>query len=174
MPLYVAATALLGGSARDGARGEMSVRVLLQLSAALAVALTAANAGLALHFSGAFTTDAEVLALVRSVALPACIAQALSAVNTTLEGIFAGCGRFGYIAGMALYAASGACAGMAALTAAGWGLGAAWWGLVAFEVLRTLLHAATWSGWWRRQRAKWAAAEAEAAAEAAAAAAAGL
>ncbi len=145
VPVYLAAQSLLGRhlGRGDTRRAQATIRVLLRLGGALCVVLAGANYALPLSARGAFTDDAAVLSALVAVLPAACVAQALATVNTTVEGIFAGAGRLRYVAAVAVCSST---LGVLAMRAAPthWGLGAPWWGLVAFEAARVSAHALSW------------------------------
>jgi len=147
VPLYLAAQTMLGRALGrgDGAAAQATVRVLLRLGAALALALGAVNAAAPMLAAPAFSADAQVLACVHASLPAAAAAQVLASANTVLEGVFAGCGRLRHIAAVSLLSAAVGAAAMFAAPRA-WGLAGPWVGLLVFEAVRTAAHAAAWPG----------------------------
>jgi putative MATE family efflux protein len=147
VPLYLAAQTTLG---RDLARGDVrrasaTITVLARLGAALSIGLAAVNCALPAAAAPSFSSDPAVLAAL-AASLPAAVAaQLLATINTTAEGVFAGVGGLRHVASVSvLSAVIGAAAMLAAPNA--WGLMGPWMGLLAFEAVRTVAHAAAWRG----------------------------
>jgi MATE family multidrug resistance protein len=146
VPLYLASQSLLGRSLAKGdvPRAQATLNVLLKLGLALAAALTLANAIVPIAAGGLFSSDPQVLGLLRQTLPAAAAAQALASVNTVAEGIFAGCGRLRHVAAVSVSSAVVGAAAMLAMPPGEWGLMGPWLGLFIFEGYRTVVHGLRW------------------------------
>jgi MATE family multidrug resistance protein len=147
--LAVAAQAMvgkyLGEDAATTARG-VADRMLV-LGAGVGVVFAAGMALLAPILTGAFSDDAEVVALLRSVYWFVVLLQPLGALVFVWDGIVMGAADFGYLARAMLVAGGAAVAVLLAVLPMGWGIAGVWWGITVLMVGR----AATLSWWyWRR------------------------
>lgn len=151
VPLSLAGQSLLPPLARargeaDGAaasrpRAWRFCRALLGLGATLTAPLAAANYLLCTRWSMAVVADAAVAETLRSIALPATIAQAAMNVATSLDGAYIGCGRLGHYVGVIGAATlSLAAVSLRSVSMGRAGLASAWLALAAFSCVRAGAH----------------------------------
>lgn len=143
-PLSVAAQSLIALYAGSPQRAQGIASLLVWIAGGLGAGL-ALMLGAVVHrgFPGGvqLTSDAGVMALVRSVAPQAMLSQLMCAVSITLEGIAIGSGDYAYLPRMQLLVLGMVLASLVVLaTQSSLSLSGIWWCLVIFFSSRLSYH----------------------------------
>ena len=129
-------------------RVKRMASLLLKLTAAAGVLVTAVNVLLILQFPGTFTKNIEIQSIARSVLLPSSISLFIICMSTVSDGIFIGCNAINdYLAASVLS------------TTAAWlyyaysinkklGLIGAWNGLLIFSIVRMAYYCTKYGKLW--------------------------
>lgn len=139
-PLSITAQSLIARDMRQPARVQRLAKLLIGIGLVAGTSLALMVTGAYTFLPRVFTSDPLVMELIRSLRPQAFFSMLVITLVMVMDGVSIGSSDFQHLPRTSLVATVGTWSLLTFAAMQGWGLGAVWWGMVTFFILRLAQH----------------------------------